>query len=71
LSKYLFNSETVIPAWKIALTKKNDKPLIFHIDRVIQITMFDYLDGTRKGNCWDNAVAERLFKTLIPELIYD
>jgi putative transposase len=32
--------------------------------------MFDYLDVTRKGNCWDNAVAERLFKTLKSELIY-
>lgn len=24
----------------------------------------------RKGNCWDNAVAENLFKTLKVELIY-
>ncbi|MFS4432193.1 IS3 family transposase [Chryseobacterium sp. S90] len=26
---------------------------------------------SRKGNCWDNAVAESFFKTLKPEQIYD
>ncbi|MCC9138498.1 IS3 family transposase, partial [Pontibacter silvestris] len=27
-------------------------------------------DMSRKGNCWDNAVAESFFKTLKTELIY-
>ncbi|MFD2602569.1 transposase [Flavobacterium suzhouense] len=26
---------------------------------------------SRKGNCWDNSVAESFFKTLKVELIYD
>jgi transposase InsO family protein len=26
---------------------------------------------SRKGNCWDNAVAERFFKTIKTELIYN
>jgi transposase InsO family protein len=26
---------------------------------------------SRKGNCWDNAVAESFFKTIKPELIYN
>jgi transposase InsO family protein len=26
--------------------------------------------GGRKGNCWDNAVAESFFKTLKAEMIY-
>lgn len=26
---------------------------------------------SRKGNCWDNAVAESFFKTIKTELVYD
>lgn len=83
LNKSLFISQTIIPAWKMALSKRTiDKPLIFHSDRGVQYASKELRkllktnclivqNMGRKGNCWDNAVAERLFKTLIPELIYD
>lgn len=73
--------ETVIPALNMALNRRpkcND--LIFHSDRGIQyackaaVNTLESHDITqsmsRKGNCWDNAVAESFFKTLKTELIY-
>ena len=82
LSKSLFTSETIIPAWKMALTKRTiDKPLIFYSDRGVQYASKEFRkllktncliiqSMSRKGNCWDNAVAESFFKTLKSELIY-
>jgi putative transposase len=82
LSQSLFTKETIIPAWKMALSKRKiDSPLIFHSDRGVQYasTLFrNYIKTnkliiqsmSRKGNCWDNAVAESFFKTLKSELIY-
>ena len=82
LSKSLLTKETIIPAWKMALSKRKiDSPLIFHSDRGVQYasTLFRNHIKTnnlitqsmsRKGNCWDNAVAESFFKTLKAELIY-
>lgn len=82
LSKYLFTSETIIPAWKMALTKRTiDKPLIFQSDKGVQYASIEFRkllktncliiqSMSRKGNCWDNAVAESFFKTLKSELIY-
>lgn len=58
------------------------QPLIFHSDRGIQyaghrftsiIKSFNGLVSqsmSRKGNCWDNAVAESFFKSLKVEWIY-
>jgi transposase InsO family protein len=57
------------------------KKLIFHSDRGVQYACHDFatlLDSyqcversmSRKGNCWDNAVAESFFKTIKIELIY-
>jgi putative transposase len=74
--------DTVIPAWKMA--EKNrpvTEPLIFHSDRGIQYACSDFkglLDAnslvsrsmSRKGNCWDNAVAESFFKSLKTECVY-
>ena len=82
LSKSLFTNETIIPAWKMALSKRAiDKPLIFHSDRGVQYASKEFRkllktnclivqSMSRKGNCWDNAVAESFFKTLKSELIY-
>ena len=82
LSKSLFTSQTIIPAWKMALSKRTiDKPLIFHSDRGVQYASKDFRkllktnclivqSMSKKGNCWDNAVAESFFKTLKSELIY-
>src|SRR5699024_1509621 len=57
------------------------KGLIFHSDRGVQYACEKFtntLDSykmitrsmSRKGNCWDNAVAESFFKTLKAEHIY-
>lgn len=82
LSKSLFTKETIIPAWKMALSKRSiNKPLIFHSDRGVQYASKKFRKQlkanclivqsmSRKGNCWDNAVAESFFKTLKSELVY-
>ena len=55
--------------------------MIFHSDRDVQYAskkFVNVLDSckkitsrmNRKGNCWDNAVAESFFKSLKTELIY-
>lgn len=75
-------ANTSIAAWRMAIGKRpiNDK-LIFHSDRGIQYACHDFtrlLDSygnversmSRKGDCWDNAVAESFFKTLKVELVY-
>lgn len=55
-------------------------PLIWHSDRGSQYASFEYqrllkdfqIQGSmsRKGNCWDNAVAESFFHTLKVELVH-
>jgi hypothetical protein len=55
--------------------------LMFHSDRSVQYACQQFrsqLKGklvrqrmSRKGNCWDNAVAESFFKTIKTELIYN
>jgi transposase InsO family protein len=82
LSSDMTTENTVIDAWKMALLNYPiDKPLIFHSDRGVQYAA-DSFTGllsdqhlvtqsmSRKGNCWDNAVAESFFKTLKSECIY-
>jgi len=54
---------------------------IFHSDRGVQYASFDFRDVltsygfiqsmSRKGNCYDNAVAESFFHTLKTEHVYD
>ena len=57
------------------------EPLLFHSDRGIKYAckaFTNYLKSnrlvkqsmSRKGNCWNNAVAESFFKTIKTELIY-
>ena len=82
LSKTLHTNVTIIPAWKMAISKRNiTKPLIFHSDRGVQYASNEFREilkanslitqsMSRKGNCWDNAVAESFFKTIKSELIY-
>jgi putative transposase len=82
LSKTMFTKDTVIPAWKMAHINRNiTEPLMFHSDRCIQYAckaFTNYLKSnplvkqsmSRKGNCWDNAVAESFFKAIKTELIY-
>jgi transposase InsO family protein len=74
--------ETVVPAWNMAEKNRPVKEaLIFHSDRGIQYACNEFRSllapnplitrsMSRKGNCWDNAVAESFFKTLKTELVY-
>ncbi|WP_353547980.1 IS3 family transposase [Rhinopithecimicrobium faecis] len=74
--------ETSLAAWKMALkNRKLSADLLFHTDRGVQYACEKFsntLDSykvitrsmSRKGNCWDNAVAESFFKTLKSEQIY-
>ena len=62
------------------ITRKPPKGLIWHTDRGSQYASYSHKSllqqygitqsMSRKGNCWDNAVAESFFHTLKTELIY-
>ena len=82
-SNNLSTQDTSIKAFRMALKNRPlTKDLIFHSDRGIQYasTAFTNLlkqqrvtirqSMSRKGNCWDNAVAESFFKSIKTELIY-
>jgi len=74
--------ETSLAAWKMATKNRSiEKGLVFHSDRGVQYASKKFtnvIDSykmitrsmSRKGNCWDNAVAESFFKTLKTEQIY-
>ena len=73
--------ETSLAAWKMAIKNRTvQKGLIFHSDRGVQYASKKFANTiefygvirsmSRKGNCWDNAVAESFFKSLKTELIY-
>ena len=82
LSKSLKAADTVIPAWIMAVKNRPiTQELIFHSDRGVQYACNEFrnlLEGyklvnrsmSRKGNCWDNAVAESFFKNLKMEWVY-
>jgi len=82
LSRDMTAYNTAIAAFKIAavnrgLTKNHQ--LLFHSDRGVQYACNDFTkllttykctqSMSRKGNCWDNAVAESFFKTLKVECL--
>jgi len=69
-------------ALNMAITRRKPaKGLIWHTDRGSQYASISHRklihengiiqSMSRKGNCWDNAVAESFFHTLKTELIYD
>jgi putative transposase len=80
LSDNMMAKTTVIPALNKAIKNRAIKPgLIFHSDRGIQYACDEFKAAlhkntrinqsmSRKGNCWDNAVAESFFKTLKYEI---
>ena len=84
LSETMKTLDTTIPAFRMAVKNRNlpkDHQLIFHSDRGIQYACEEFVSElgqyenivrsmSRKGNCWDNAVAESFFKSLKVELIY-
>lgn len=75
------DQELTLRALRMALVSRAPKgPLIHHSDRGSQYAARAYRDlleangvsrsMSRKGDCWDNAVAESFFATLKTELIY-
>lgn len=81
LSNGMSTDETSLAAWKMAIKNRSVTiGLIFHSDRGIQYANHKFANilgsykvtrsMSRKGNCWDNAVAESFFKSLKTELIY-
>jgi transposase InsO family protein len=81
LSDNMTDQDTVIAAFEKAVKNRPILPgLIFHSDRGSQYASNEFrklLDKeeciqsmSRKGNCWDNAVAESFFKTIKVESLY-
>jgi putative transposase len=73
--------EMVLTALKRAVRRRRPgKGVIFHSDRGVQyactnfrkeLTKHGFIQSmSRKGNCWDNAVAESFFSVMKTELIY-
>ena len=82
MSRSLSADQTVITAWLMAIWNLPiTQDLIFHSDRGVQYACEAFTkileskkmitrSMSRKGNCWDNAVAESFFKTIKVEWIY-
>lgn len=82
ISNGMSAEETTLAAWKMAIKNRDiAKGLVFHSDRGVQYACEKFANTvdsyklitrsmSRKGNCWDNAVAESFFKTLKSEQIY-
>ncbi len=74
--------ELVLEALREALARRPGvRDLVHHSDRGSQYASHDYREAldqagimcsmSRRGNCWDNAVAESFFGTLKTELLYE
>lgn len=82
LSNDMTTENTVYKAWlKARATREIKEGLIFHSDRGVQYTSNKIVSllnfnkkvtqsMSRKGNCWDNAVAESFFKSIKYEWLY-
>lgn len=76
LSGDMSAEHTVVAAWADARSNRSIQPgFLLHSDRGVQYTCTRFVDilslntyadqsMSRKGNCWDNAVAESLFKII-------
>ena len=80
LSTNMTTEDTVQSAWRMAIVNRPiSESLIFHSDRGVQYASYAFRaelkrypvtqSMSRKGNCWDNAVAENYFKILKSELV--
>jgi len=82
LSRSLKAVHTTVPAWIMAVRNRPiTQELIFHSDRGVQYACNEFrklLEAnalvirsmSRKGDCWDNAVAESFFKSIKVECVY-
>jgi transposase InsO family protein len=79
-SDNMTTEDTVVKAWKMAIFNRPIfSQLIFHSDRGVQYASHEFRallklspvlqSMSRKGNCWDNAVAENFFKILKSEMV--
>ena len=80
LSSNMTTQETSLAAWNMAIRNRSvGQKLLFHSDQGVQYAAYVFTDElkkhkvrqsmSRKGNCWDNAVAENFFKILKSELV--
>ncbi len=79
-SNNLTARDTACRAYEVAVRYRKPEPgMIFHSDRGVQYASEEFRNTlaknvvqsmSRKGNCWDNAVAESFFKSLKCEMIY-
>jgi len=79
-SNNLTAKDTVVKAYNMAVVRRKPRAgMIFHSDRGVQYACEEFrttIKGkvvqsmSRKGNCWDNAVAESFFRNLKCEMIY-
>lgn len=80
LSTSMTTESTVMAAWRMAILNRPIRgKLLFHSDQGIQYASYAFTKElsrheviqsmSRKGNCWDNAVAENFFKILKSELV--
>ncbi|PHN01554.1 IS3 family transposase, partial [Flavilitoribacter nigricans] len=80
ISDRMSSKKTTEAAFKRAIANRPPrKGMIFHSDRGVQYACDDFRrllnscgcqqSMSRKGNCWDNAVAESFFKTIKTECI--
>jgi transposase InsO family protein len=81
-SRSLKAINTTIPTWRMAIRNRPiNQELIFHSDRGVQYACNEFKNllssyilversMSRKGDCWDNVVAESFFKTLKVEHVY-
>lgn len=73
-------AEMVVDALRMGVERRGRAPIVAHSDRGSQYASALFRDElerlnslqsmSRKGNCWDNAVAESFFGILKSELIY-
>lgn len=73
-------TDFVVNAFDMGVAKRRRAPIVVHSDRGSQyaselfrsrILLYDCIQSmSRRGNCWDNAVAESFFGSLKQELIY-
>ena len=82
LSEDMTTEKTVMKAWISARENRSiTQGILFHSDRGVQyasnkvVNLFSFnrkisQSMSRKGNCWDNAVAESFFKTIKYQWLY-
>ena len=80
VSRSLSHEAVVSALWRAVGRRRPPKGLLVHSDRGVQYACGNYRavleqlgfgqSMSRKGNCWDNAVAESFFRTLKTEWYY-